>query len=161
MKKRIIVVLAIVMVLFGSTVFAYSYWDNLQQTQSQTLTVGEGKTLQVSTVATAPAGKVLVPSGVVLGPNDVTSVVLTYNVKLDNPAASALNLNVDKSNIKIADSTTNAGLVSVDISSASSTVNDSNVLVTVTVTLSEPSTVAVYNAVINAAITFDLTFTAS
>lgn len=158
MKKRILA-LIIIALLFSGTAMAFAYWDNLEQTQSETINIGEGVTLQVSAVATVPAGKVLVPAGSVLKANDVEEVVLTYNVNLDQTALVALNLDVVASNVQVGGSTTNAGLVNVSISQASATVNDSAVLVTVTVTLNEPADSAVYAAVINQAITFDLTFT--
>lgn len=160
MFKKLIAVIALVLVLGGSAL-AYSWWDSLAVTENETLTIGQGVTLQVSAVATAPAGKVLVPSGVVLKADDVTSVVLTYNVKLDLAAVTALNLSVTSSNVQIGGSTANASLVNIAISQASSTVNDTDVLVTVTVTLSQPADLATYTAVINKAITFDLAFTAT
>lgn len=160
MFKKLIAVLAMVIVLGGSTM-AFAWWDDLQKTQNETLTIGEGVTLQVAAVATAPVGKVLVPAGVVIKANDVTSIVLTYNVKLDLAAVSALNLAVASSNVQIGGSATNAGLVNIAISPASTTVNATNVLITVTVTLAAPATVEVYNAVINQPITFTLTFTAT
>ena len=161
MKKRLFVVLAALVLLFGSTTFAFSYWDNLEQSDSVSVTAGEGVTLQVSVGDAVPAGKFLVPAGVVMKANDIDEVVLTYNVSLDQAALSALNLSVASSNVQIAGSTDNASLVNISISQASATVNDSNVLVTVTVSLNEPATVDVYNAVINQPITFDLTFTAA
>lgn len=151
----------LVAVLLGGTAFAFSWWDNLSQTKNETLNIGEGVTLTVNAVAEAPTGKYLVPAGVVLKANDVESIVLTYNVKLDQAAVNALNLNVQASNVKIGSDTTYADLVNIDISQASSTVNDSNVLVTITVTLSQPDTLDVYNLIKNQTITFDLTFTAS
>jgi len=160
MFKKLVVCL-IVAVLLGGTVLAFSYWDNLQQQEQEQLNIGNGVTLVVSAVATAPAGKVLVPSGVVMKANDVTSVVLTYNVKLDEAALAALNLEVLASNIEIGGSAVNADLVNVVISLASSTVNASDVLVTVTVTLDQPATVGVYDVIKNQPITFDLTFTGS
>lgn len=161
MKKRTLFIVALVVLLLGSTVGAYAYWDNLQQTQAETITIGAGTTLTVTADAVAPAGKVLVPAGTVIKADDVEEIVLTYNVKLDKAAVANLNLAVVASNIKINDSTTNASLVTVDVSLASATVNNSDVVVTVTVTLSEPGTQAIYDAIINQDITFDLTFTAT
>lgn len=160
MLKRILLVLLIA-VLFGGTAMAFAYWDNLEQQQSETINIGDGVTLTVSAVAEAPAGSYLVPAGVVLKANDVEEVVLTYNVKLDQAALSALDLSVVASNVAIGGSTTNASLVNINISQASATVNDTDVLVTVTVTLSQPDTLEVYNLIKNQAITFDLTFTAA
>ncbi len=160
MLKKLLAVLTMIIVLGGSTM-AFAWWDDLQKTQSNAITIGSGVTLQVAAVATAPVGKVLVPAGVVLKANDVTSVVLTYNVNLDLEAVSALNLVVAASNIQIGGTTTNAGLVNIAISPASTTVNASTVLITVTVTLVAPATVEVYNVIINQPITFTLTFTAT
>ena len=160
MKKRLLAVLLVAIVFVGSGV-AFSYWDNLQQTQNETINIGEGVSLTVSANATAPAGKFLVPSGAIVKANDVTSVELTYDVVLDQTLASALNLSVSSSNVLIGGDATYANLVGISISPTSTTVNDTNVLVTITVTLSEPADVTAYNAVINQPITFDLTFTAT
>ncbi len=160
MFKKMFAVLVIALLLSG-TVLAFSYWDNLQQQQAEELNIGNGVTLELAAVAVAPVGKVLVPTGVVMKANDVASIVLTYNVKLDEAALTALDLDVIASNIEIGGLTDNAALVNIDISLAASTVNASNVLVTVTVTLTEPATVLIYDAIKNQPITFDLTFTAS
>ena len=159
MKKVLAAI--IVALLLGGTAFAFSWWDNLSQTQNETIEIGEGVTLNVSAVATAPAGKVLVPAGVVLKANDVEEIVLTYNVKLDQTALAALNLSVVASNVQIGGSTDNIDLVNIDISQASATVNGADVLVTVTVTIDEPSTQAIYDLIKNQAITFTLTFAGS
>ncbi len=160
MLKKLFAALVIALLLSGSAL-AFAWWDNLEQTQNETLTIGQGVTLQVSAVATAPSGKVLVPAGVVLKSNDVESVVLTYNVKLDLEAVSALNLDVVASNVQIGGSTEYASLVNININKASATVNSTDVLVTVTITLTQPATQTAYNAVINKPITFTLTFTGS
>lgn len=158
-KKLTVALLALV--ALGGTVGAFSYWDTLAKTEAETLTVGEGTELVVAAVAEAPAGKVLVPSGVVLKANDLESITLTYNVNLNQTSVADLNLAVVASNIEINGSTANAGLVNIAITTAAPTVNNSTVLVTVVVTLTEPTTEAEYLAIINQAITFDLTFTAS
>jgi len=160
MLKKIIAALLIAVVLGGSA-FAYAWWDNLAKTEEETLTIGSGVTLEVAAVATAPVGKVLVPESVVLKANDVESITLTYNVKLDQTAINPLTLTVSASDILIAGSATNAGLVNIDITQASPTVNGTDVLVTVVITLTEPTTVLIYNAIINQPITFTLSFTAA
>ncbi len=160
MIKKLAIALVALLAL-GGTVSAFAWWDTLQETQNETLTVGEGTDLVLATVATAPAGKVLVPSGVILKTNDVNEITLTYNVNLDQTLATALNLNVAASNVQVGGATTHAGLVNINITQASSTVNNTQVLVTVVVTLTEPADEAAYNAIINQDITFDLTFSAS
>ncbi len=160
LKKRLLVVLLVVLML-GSTAIGYSYWDNLSQSENEIITIGEGVNLTVTAVAEVPAGATLVPAGVVMKSGDVDEIVLTYNVKLDQEALEALVLDVQSSNVQIGGSSTNSGLVNIDISLAASTVNAADVLVTVTVTLDEPATYEIYSAIANETITFDLTFTAS
>lgn len=160
MFKKLFAVLVAALVL-GGTVLAFAYWDNLEQNQQEVIVIGNGVTLELAAVAEVPAGKVLVPAGVVMKANDVDSVVLTYNVKLDQAALEALHLDVVSSNVKIGGSTVNASLVIIGISLGSATVNNANVLVTVTVSLTQPASVEVYNLIKNQQITFDLTFTAS
>jgi hypothetical protein len=160
MKKRILALL-IAFVVFGGTMGAYAIWDNLTQTESEIVTVGEGTNLTVAANVTAPAGKVLVPAGVVLKAEDVESITLTYDVVLDQTALTGLDLSVVASNVEINGSTTYASLVNIAISQSSATVNDANVTVTVVITLTEPSTQAEYDAIVNQPISFDLTFTAT
>jgi len=158
--KKLSFILIALFVLGGSAV-AFAWWDTLSQTEEETLTIGNGVVLQVAAVAEAPVGKVLVPAGVVLKANDLESIVLTYNVKLDLEAVEALDLDVVASDIEIGGSTANAGLVQIAIVQAANEVNAENVLITVTVTLNMPASEAVYNAIKNQPITFTLTFTAT
>lgn len=157
-KKLAIVALAVV--AFGGTVSAYAWWDTLQETQSETLTVGEGTDLLLEVNATAPAGKVLVPSGVIMGVNDVDEIVLSYDVVLSKQAQSDLTLSVSVSNILISGSADYASYVNIGITPSSASINSDTITVTVTVTLTTPATEAIYNAIYNGDITFDLTFVA-
>ena len=158
-KKLVIVALAFAM--FGGTMSAYAWWDSLAETQSETLTIGEGTDLVLAVNATAPAGKVLVPSGVVMGVNDVNEIVLSYDVNLSKEAQSDLELIIGVSNILIDGESTNASLVNIAVTPSTASINGDVVTVTVTVTLTEPLTESIYNAVVNGDITFDLTFNAS
>lgn len=160
MKKRTIFILALLVLLLGSTVGAYAYWDNLQTIESETINLGAGTSLTVNADVVAPAGKVLVPVGFDSKPDDVTSIALTYQVKLDQTVTTDLNLTITASNIEINGDPTNAGLVTIDISPNTTTVNSTDVEITVIVSISEPATKAIYDAIKNQAITFDLTFTA-
>ena len=160
MLKRLSVVLLVLLVsLSAGLVFAF--WDQLSQTKAEVINVGEGVVLEVAAVAEVPSGKFLVPAGVVLKANDVEEVVLTYNVKLDQAAVDALNLAVVESDVLVGGAATYADLVNINIALASATVNGADVLVTVTVTLDEPATEEIYNAIANQAISFTLTFTAT
>ena len=161
MKRKLLLMLVITL-MFAGTGVAYGYWDNLVVEENDvTITVGEGVTLTVSVKDAIPTG-VLVPSGAVLKTGDLTQVQFTYNVKLDKTVLTDLDLTVVASNIQINGSSTNASLVNIVITDDNSAkVNSTDVVVTITVTLSEPSSLAVYNAVYNQDITFDLTFTAT
>lgn len=160
MVKKIMAAIAVAIVLGGSA-FAYAWWDNLDQTQAETLTIGQGVTLQVNASAIAPEGKYLVPEGAVLKANDVTEIVLTYNAKLDQAVLTPLTLTVEVSNVLINADATYADLVNINITKAATTVNDADVLVTVTITLTEPATEIAYDAIINQPITFTLSFSAN
>ncbi|AIO18864.1 hypothetical protein KQ51_00985 [Candidatus Izimaplasma bacterium HR1] len=160
MIKKLLIALVALGAL-GGTVSAYAWWDTLQETQNETITVGEGTDLVVAVNATAPAGKVLIPTGFVLGVNDVNEIVLSYDVNLSKTAQSDLTLDVTASNVEIGGVTTNASLVNIVITPSSTNVNSGTTTVTVTITLTEPTTEAIYNAIINEDITFDLTFIAS
>ena len=160
MLKRILLLL-LVAVLLGGTALAFGYWDSLSDSSNGTIEIGQGVTLTVTdVVAEAPAGSYLVPTGVVVKENDVNSIDLTYNVKLDLAVVTALDLSVVESNVLIGGDATNKDLVNFAYDLASDTVNDSNVLVTVTVTLTAPATEEIYNLIKNQTITFDLTFSA-
>jgi len=158
-KKLLVAIIAFA--LIGGSVSAFAYWDDLSQTESETITLGQGVTLSVSATASAPEGKVLVPTGVVTKTNDVTSIVLTYDVELDTAVSTALNLDVSASDVQIGGLGDHAGLANINVSQAASTVNNTAVVVTVTVTLTEPTTQAEYDAIKNQPITFNLNFNAS
>ena len=163
MIRRLVLVL-VALVTFGGTVGAYAWWDNLTETRTnETLTIGEGADLTITVNASAEAGKTLVPSGALLGANDVTSYTFTYDLVLSKQLASDLTLTATVSNIQIDGATTNASLITVTPTySLSQTINaDTTVVVTLTVTMAEPSTEAIYNAVANGVITFDVTFNAN
>lgn len=161
MKKRILAVIALVL-LFGGTTLAFGYWDNLATSQTdQTVVIGEGVTLTVAAGVHADDTKVLVPSGVVMKANDVTSYVITYSVALDTAAVTDLDLDVTASNILIEGVSTYSSLINVNVS-APATINDTAATVTVTVTFTgEPADLAAYTAVATGDITFDLSFTAT
>ena len=127
----------VVTLMFAGTGVAYGYWDNLVVEENNvTITVGEGVTLTVSVKDAIPTG-VLVPSGAVLKTGDLTQVQFTYNVKLDKTVLTDLDLTVVASNIQINGSSTNASLVNIVITDDNSAkVNSTDVVVTITVTLS-------------------------
>ena len=164
MKKRILAVIALVL-LFGGTSLAFGYWDNLEQDLTgETVVISEGVVLTVASGVHADDTKVLVPSGVVMKANDVTSYVITYDVALDTAAVNDLDLTVTASNILINGENTYTNiytnLIDVDIS-APAKINSTTVTVTITVTFTgEPADITAYTAVATGDITFDLNFLA-
>lgn len=161
-RKLALVVIALI--TFGGSVGAFAWWDTLSESRTaETLTIGEGTDLTITVNASAEAGKTLVPSGVILGANDVTSYTFTYDLVLSKQAAADLTLDATVSNVQIDGSAVNAGLITVTPTyNASQAINaDTTVVVTLTVTMTEPSTEAIYNVVANGAITFDVTFNAT
>ena len=162
MIKKLITSLILVVILFGGTSVAFSYWDNLQQTENvSNVSVGEGVTLELDILATVPNGKVLVPVGKAQTSDSVEEIVLTYNVYLDKQTNNDLDLTVISSNILIGGSSDHSDLVNIDISKASDFVNDSEILITVTISVDAPTSQEQYDAIKNQAVTFTLTFEAS
>ena len=158
MKK--ILAAIIVALLLGGTAFAFSYWDNTSQSSSVSLTAGEATTLSLTVSGDGSGAGTLVPSTVLVGTDDVTSITMEYTVSLNKTFASDLTFAVSESNVLIGGSSTYDSLVNIAIT-ANSTINgDAPETVTVVITLTEPADETAYNAVANATITFDLTFVA-
>lgn len=162
MLKRLSVILLVLFISLSAGLI-YAYWDNLTVTKDETITIGEGLTVEVEAKATAPAGKVLIPStATYVGTNDVQKITLTYNVAASKTVSGTMSVTATASNIKINNSTTHAGLVTVTVSpSDSTTITTSPILFTVEVTMAEPTTQAIYDEVKGKPITFTLTFTGS
>jgi hypothetical protein len=159
MKKRILAVIALVL-LFGGTTLAFGYWDNLTPDAiGEKVVVGEGVTLTVP-AAINPTGQ-LVPTGVVMKTGDVDSYVLTYSVSLDKATLANLNLAVTISNIEIGGITTYNDAIDIVVSGIT-TVNNTAGDVIITITFDgEPADLAEYTAVATKDITFDITFVAT
>lgn len=160
MLKRLMVVL-ILMLMVASSTIAFAWWDNLSQTDDQTILIGQGVTLEVDTVVTVPEGKVLVPKGIVMKVGDVDLIELTYNVKLDYEVIENLDLSVIAKNILIGESDKNSDLVDIDIVLSQDQVNSEDVLVKVYISLDMPESEAQYKEIINQKITFTLNFEAN
>lgn len=159
LRKRLLAGLLVVLLL-GTSAIGFAYWDNLSSSQSGTITLGEGDTITVSE-SSAGSGT-LIPSSITATGSEVTSIEFVYSVAVNQQAVDAGNttLTVTESNVLIGGSSTYASLVNFSVTGVS-TLSTSAISVTVTVTLTEPSDVTAYNAIINQDITFDLGFTAS
>ncbi len=156
MKK----VLAIVLLLFtfGGSAYAFALWDDLDQSTDVTITVGEGVTLTVNPETFSDGN--LIPEGAVQKAGDVTEIVITFTLNLDQVVVEELDLAVTVENLLINNDATYAGLVNTVVVSPT-TIHNDEVTVTVTVTLSEPADQTEYDAIKNQNITFDVTFLAT
>ena len=162
-RKSLFALIALVILSGVSAVTGtYAYWNNLQKVEDETILVGIGLDTIVDAKVSAQAGKQLVPAGrTVDAAVEVEQVIFTYDVKLSKAVSVALDLTVVASEVKIGGETTNANLVNIWISAPDKLGGVALQEVVVTVTITEPATEEIYNAIKNQDITFKLTFTVS
>ena len=153
---RTSLVVALILALIGLTASSFAYWDRLTtEDKDNTVYIGEGAELKVTKNVTVTGA--LIPKTAVLGVGEVYEVVLEYDVKLSKEAQKDLVLNVEASNVLIGGDDTYSDLVNIEIT-GDFFVNASGTKITVTVTLTEPTTSEIYEAIFGKTITFDLTF---
>lgn len=153
---RTSLVVALILALIGLTASSFAYWDRLTtEDKDNTVIIGEGAELKVTKNVTVTGA--LIPKTAVLGVGEVYEVVLEYDVKLSKEAQEDLVLNVEASNVLIGGDDTYSDLVNIEIT-GDFFVNASGTKITVTVTLTEPTTSEIYEAICGKTITFDLTF---
>lgn len=153
---RTSLVVALILALIGLTASSFAYWDRLTtEDKDNTVIIGEGAELKVTKKVTVTGA--LIPKTAVLGVGEVYEVVLEYDVKLSKEAQEDLVLNVEASNVLIGGDDTYSDLVNIEIT-GDLFVNASGTKITVTVTLTEPTTSEIYEAIYGKTITFDLTF---
>jgi len=153
---RTSLVVALILALIGLTASSFAYWDRLTtEDKDNTVIIGEGAELKVTKNVTVTGA--LIPKTAVLGVGEVYEVVLEYDVKLSKEAQEDLVLNVEASNVLIGGDDTYSDLVNIEIT-GDFFVNASGTKITVTVTLTEPTTSEIYEAIFGKTITFDLTF---
>jgi len=98
MKKRIIVVIALVMLLLGSSVAGYAYWDRLSQDTAGQFDIGYGVRLEVPT--SVQDERALVPAGSFYAAYEetyTTSYVFEYTLSLEDDLQNGMqaDLSVD------------------------------------------------------------------
>ncbi|HPT89572.1 MAG TPA: hypothetical protein PLY84_04240 [Bacilli bacterium] len=153
---RTSLVVALILALIGLTASSFAYWDRLTtEEKDNTVIIGEGAELKVTKKVTVTDA--LIPKTAVLGVGEVYEVVLEYEVKLSKEAQEDLVLHVEKSNVLIGGDDTYSYLVNIEIT-GDFFVNASGTKITVTVTLTEPTALEIYEAIFGKTITFDLTF---
>jgi hypothetical protein len=105
MKKRVLLLVAIIAILLGSTVAGYAYWDNLQQESTGQFDIGYGVRLEVPTKV--EDDRALVPAESFYAAYEAdytTSFVFEYTLNLEDilqPGMKA-NLLVDITNFQVA-----------------------------------------------------------
>lgn len=158
-KNKLIAILA-ALTLFSGASFAsttYAWWNTLQVAKDETVRLSEGVAVTVDAAVTTD--KALVPVGTLYNSDLQTeSVILTYNVAFNKEVTETFSLGIEISNVKINGTATYANLVNFVIY-APTTVNKDGAVVAIKVTLTEPDTEAIYNAIANKEITFTITFT--
>ncbi len=162
-RKLLVAILALFIV--GGSVSAFAYWDDLSDQQQETVSIGQGLTVTATETTSPAAGKALVPTGKVRNAlSETDSHVYVYTVTLDQQVTTDLTLTATINNLEIDGLTENAGLANVEVTytgaNGQALNNDSDVVVTVTVTLTEPGTDVQYNAIKTTDITFDVDFSA-
>jgi hypothetical protein len=160
LKRKLIATFIVMMFALVATVgVTYAWWNMLQQTESETVTLGQGDEIIVS--ETLAGTGILIPATQTPTGAEVTEVVFTYDVSANQEAVDAgvINLTVVAQDILIGGDPTHAGLVNIVITPNATTVSTTPTEVTVTITLTEPADQATYEAIKNQVITFDIVFT--
>lgn len=159
MFKKLLVIL-VALLAIGGTASAYAWWDTLEKTETASLTIGEGETLVVGVTTQATTDR-LVPTGVVMKTNDVTSIVFTYSVKLDQTATNPVSLDVTYDNLTLDTAAYGGALLNIDVTpNTAIAVNGTDVDVVVTITLAPDAQGNDYSDLVNGVIAFDLLFDA-
>ncbi len=179
MKQRKLVVGLLVMLAVAVSTFTFAYWNSIDldsEVASNTVTIGQGRTATVVASLDSQDSGTLVPSGFAassVSANPVEEIVFTFlvdwsddlydlgsadlNVLIDNvsnaTAATYLNFEIK---VGAAAYTESSNLDTVD-----ALTEGTQLTILVKVTLDEPADQTDYDAIKNAAITFDVTFTAS
>ena len=147
------------MLLF-MTFSTFAYWYSVEQTSRGAILVGEDTTLTV-TVGEQTDGY-LVPAGYALHTDEVEEVVLSFGAELSRKETISrpLDFAVEIRNVTIGATTDYAYLVNFAID-APATIQNEAITVTLTITLSEPETQAIAEAIYNQEISFQIILSAS
>lgn len=147
------------MLLF-MTFSTFAYWYSVEQTSRGAILVGEDTTLTV-TVGEQTDGY-LVPAGYALHSDEVEEVVLSFGAELSRKETISrpLDFAVEIRNVTIGATTDYAYLVNFAID-APATIQNEAITVTLTITLSEPETQAIAEAIYNQEISFQIILSAS
>ena len=161
-RTKIKIISSMVMLLFtlvALTVTTYAFWNYLTHTESNNINLSSGDEIIVE-LNTSTSG-LLIPATQTPTSGEVTEISYTFNVKANQQALDGgfTNLNVSIENLNINGITDYNYLINTDLVLESTTITTSNQLVTLTITLTEPSTQIEYEAIKGGVISLDLVFT--
>lgn len=147
------------MLLF-MTFSTFAYWYSVDQTSRGAVLVGQETTLTV-TVGEQTDGY-LVPAGYAIHDDEVEEVIVSFSAELSRKESISrpLDFAVEVRNATLGGSTDYAYLVNFAID-APSTIQNETVVVSVAVTLTEPETQAIAEAIYNQEISFQVVITVS
>jgi len=159
LKRKLVLAFIVMLFAFVSTVgVTYAWWNMLTHTESEQVELGEGDTIIVS--ETLAGTGILIPVGQTPTGSEVTEVIFTYDVSINIEAleAGTTTLSVSAENVLIGGDSTHSALVNFSITGPTE-LTETPGTITVTVTLTEPTDQATYEAIKNQIVTFDLVFT--
>ena len=163
--KRIALI-ALLFISFTASATAFAWWNSIQETDGVTIPIGAGDQIILKISLEEQTNLALVPSDVAYNVDTQTQeVIIEFDVNLEGTTgpgtvSGSLDLSVTYNNVLIGDSDDHNDLVNITIKQG--VLNNEDILrITVTVTLDRPDTQAVYDAIKNQDITFDVIFTAT
>lgn len=168
MRQRNLVIGLLILLAFVFSSFTYAYWSTVELSEtvaSNTVNIGEGKQQIVTASLNAAGTGTLVPSGEVgnsISTAPTASIVFTFDVDWnDNTVTSGAtgSLAIVVGNISNATAATYLVFTITGGTPQNITEGAAAMTITITVTLTAPANETDYLAIINAAVTFDVTFT--
>jgi predicted ribosomally synthesized peptide with SipW-like signal peptide len=167
MKRKNLIIGALIMLAMLVSGFTYAYWaasvTGNNDTATGTVQIGVGETYTTTVTVGDQTGGILVPSGYADDSGETESVELTFPVSWDGDAAidgMTGSLVVTIGDVLVGGVENPYGLINVAFTANYSIIaNGSDVEVLVTITMNEPADQTEYAAVANKNITFTLTFT--
>lgn len=87
--KSFLIIPLTLLLLLSASFGVYAWWDSRRAQKNIKVDVGESVTLTMSGANLGDAaGKSLVPQGALLGPNDITVIIATFNLTIDKQLAN-------------------------------------------------------------------------
>jgi len=123
--------------LFAGSATAFAWWDTLDRSASEEVTIGVGTRLSLDASTQSAEGN-LIPLSANLKEGDVQEVVFTYTLSLDETITGTLPFSVDVNALEVGGVANPFNLVDVDVNTPTEIGNDA-ITVTITLTILDPS----------------------